>query len=253
MQFLKSIFLGSAVALVVVAAQAADLPTKKAAPAAEYVKICNVDGNAGFVIPGSDTCLKISGYVTAQIEAGNLTEQYVWAGNPVGTPAVGTSQTALAKGATTASRDGLGYSTRANLSLDAKSNTAYGVLTSHIDIDFDYGSGFDSYNSDAGYINHAYVNWAGITAGKAGSFFSFFGAGEGAADIFSADRRDENQPLLLAYTATFGGGFSGTISLEDPKLGGPSATLVNSIAGVDYFIPGNTVYQGGRPPIGGPI
>ena len=31
---------------------------------------------AGFVIPGSDTCLKISGYVTAQFEAGNLSQGY---------------------------------------------------------------------------------------------------------------------------------------------------------------------------------
>jgi hypothetical protein len=239
----KSLLLGSAAALAAVAgAQAADLPTRKGAPAADYVKICQVDGMAGFVIPGSDTCLKITGTLTAQVEAGNLSQQYVWAG------AGGASETALAKGATTASRNAIGYSTRADIEVDAKSNTAYGVLTSHIDVIFDYGSGFDSYNADAAYLNHAYLNWAGVTAGKAGSFFSFFGAGEGSADIFSADRRDENQPLLLAYTATFGGGFSATISLEDPVLGGPSGTLVNSLAGVDYFISGNTAYQGLRSP-----
>src|ERR1700761_4716785 len=71
MTLMKSILLGSAAGIVAVAgAQAADLPTKKAAPA-EYVKICNVGGMAGFIIPGSDTCLKISGYITGQLEAGN--------------------------------------------------------------------------------------------------------------------------------------------------------------------------------------
>ena len=41
MTLMKSLLLGSAAALVTVAgAQAADLPTKKGAPAAEYVKIC---------------------------------------------------------------------------------------------------------------------------------------------------------------------------------------------------------------------
>ena len=79
MTLMKSILLGSAAGIVAVAsAQAADLPTKKAAPA-EYVKICNVGGMAGFIIPGSDTCLKIGGYITAQVEAGNLEEGYAWA------------------------------------------------------------------------------------------------------------------------------------------------------------------------------
>ena len=57
MTLTKSLLLGSAATLVVVAgAQAADLPTKKGAPAAEYVKVCKVGDIAGFVIPGSDTC-----------------------------------------------------------------------------------------------------------------------------------------------------------------------------------------------------
>jgi hypothetical protein len=76
MTLMKSILLGSAAGIVAVAgAQAADLPTKKAAPA-EYVKICNVGGMAGFIIPGSDTCLKIGGYITAQVEGGNLEKSY---------------------------------------------------------------------------------------------------------------------------------------------------------------------------------
>ena len=75
MTLMKSILLGSAAGIVAVAgAQAADLPTKKAAPA-EYVKICNVGGMAGFVIPGSDTCLKIGGYITAHFSAGKKGQQ----------------------------------------------------------------------------------------------------------------------------------------------------------------------------------
>ena len=77
MTLMKSLLLGSAATLVVVAgAQAADLPTKKGAPAAEYVKVCKVGDIAGFIIPGSDTCLKISGYVNAQIAMGNVDDDY---------------------------------------------------------------------------------------------------------------------------------------------------------------------------------
>jgi hypothetical protein len=73
MTLIKSILLGSAAGIVAVAsAQAADLPTKKAAPVAQYVKICNVGGITGWTLPGSDTCVKISGYITAQFTGGNL-------------------------------------------------------------------------------------------------------------------------------------------------------------------------------------
>ena len=77
MTLIKSLLLGSAAGVVAVsAAQAADLPTRKCPVAAEYVRVCSITVAGapvvGFVLPGSDTCLKISGYVTAQIEGGNL-------------------------------------------------------------------------------------------------------------------------------------------------------------------------------------
>ena len=61
MTLIKSMLLGSAAAIVAVAAaQAADLPTRKAAPV-EYVKVCNVGGITGWILPGSDTCVKLVG------------------------------------------------------------------------------------------------------------------------------------------------------------------------------------------------
>src|SRR5208337_5657335 len=79
MTLIKSMLLGSATAIVAVAAaQAADLPTRKAAPV-EYVKICNVGGITGWTLPGSDTCVKLSGYITAQFTGGNLLTQYNYA------------------------------------------------------------------------------------------------------------------------------------------------------------------------------
>src|ERR1700719_4452234 len=78
MTLIKSIMLGSAAGIVAVAsAPAADLPTRKAAPV-EYVRVCNVGGITGWTLPGSDTCVKFSGYVTAQFEGGNLNDQFNW-------------------------------------------------------------------------------------------------------------------------------------------------------------------------------
>ena len=68
MSFTKSLMLGSAAALAtVVGAQAADLPSKKAAPAT-YVKICDAYGAGFFYIPGSETCVKLGGVARLEFQ-----------------------------------------------------------------------------------------------------------------------------------------------------------------------------------------
>jgi hypothetical protein len=62
MSKIKSLILGSAAALVAATgAQAADLPVK--AKAVQYVKICSLYGAGFYYIPGTDTCIKLGGYV----------------------------------------------------------------------------------------------------------------------------------------------------------------------------------------------
>ena len=46
-------------------AQAADLPVK--AKAVEYVKICSLYGAGFYYIPGTDTCIKLGGYLRAEV------------------------------------------------------------------------------------------------------------------------------------------------------------------------------------------
>jgi hypothetical protein len=255
--------------------------------AAEYVRVCSITVAGvpvvGFVLPGSDTCFKISGFVSAQVEGGNLktgySENFVngtpsvmvngttaipagptngVAGQIYGTPQVPVNQVNAAnqsafvdttKAGTSVSpnklyyahgayagqqnitgtfnRDAFGYSTRANLTLDAVSNTAYGPLVAHAEYQFNHGEGYDTLGtggSDGG-LNRAYVTWAGLTAGKANSFFAFTGGGFGYANFFSPDRQGFNQPDLVAYTASFGGGFAATISIESAEAGtGPFAS-----------------------------
>ena len=258
MTLMKSLLLGSAAGVVAVAsAQAADLPTRKAAPV-EYVRVCNVGGVTGWTLPGSDTCLKISGYVTGQFVAGNLNTEYNYGtvGNlfTSGTPGVGPTITGVPTGVAGALgalgaidnrntqrvllaaspaqqntffyRNSTGWSTRANLALDVASNTAYGPLIGHAEIQGDVSNGLDPLQGNPTnnifYVNVAYVTWAGITAGKAQSFFSFIGGGDNYANFFSPDRKGFNEPLLMAYTASFGGGFSATLSAESPGSVGAS-------------------------------
>ena len=54
----------------VAGAQAADLPTRKAAPV-QYVKICDAYGAGFFYIPGTDTCLRVGGLVLAELAVSN--------------------------------------------------------------------------------------------------------------------------------------------------------------------------------------
>src|SRR6476659_11061437 len=62
MNTIKSLILGSAAGLLAMGgAQAADLPVK--AKAVEYVKICSLYGAGFFYIPGTDTCIKLGGYL----------------------------------------------------------------------------------------------------------------------------------------------------------------------------------------------
>jgi Porin subfamily len=190
-------------------ARAADLPLRAAGPA-EGVKQCNVAGMAGFILPGSDTCFKISGYVAAQLLAGNLTKQYglVFTGVPGESPVTSQELTPVS------ARDWLGFTTRAQVNVDVRELTSYGVLRGYAEMLFTNGSGFEA-PINGSILNLAYVQFAGLTAGKAPSFFSYLAGGETWYDFYSPDRVTSNQPDVLAYTATFGNGFSTTISLED--------------------------------------
>jgi hypothetical protein len=299
MTLMKSILLGSAAGIVAVAsAQAADLPTRKAAPV-EYVRVCNVGGITGWTLPGSDTCVKFSGYMTAHFIGGNLTNQYNSAsavdpalatglGDPNGThlsqilmvqggdgsPTVFNGSalpitiggTTFAPGATitspastptattataggfpvitpaaalalvnnknaTFNRNAIGWNIRANFGFDLASNTAYGPLIGHFDLNSDLGSGLDSPNGSATYVNTGYVTWAGITAGKAQSFYSFVGGGDNWNNFFSPDQKGFNEPNLLAYTASFGGGFTATIAAQSQGTVGGSGSGTNESGG----------------------
>ena len=301
MSLIKSILLGSAAGIVAVAsAQAADLPTRKAAPVEQYVKICNVGGITGWTLPGSDTCVKLSGFITAQFEGGNLSNQYNYAGSILSTQAQAldpyatarANQTILVQGGDSAApiynaytgqpiygpgtsqtyyranglpltlytpgsqltlppqknnifnRNATGWSTRANFGFDFASNTAYGPLIGHFDINANSGGGFDPVNGVV--VNTAYLTWAGITAGVAQSFYSFVGGGDNWANMFSPDRKGSNEPNLLAYTASFGGGFSATLSAE--SAWGNNNGSGTQMTGASGSNPGSITFGGTRWP-----
>jgi len=250
MSLSRSVLLASAAGLLgASSAASADLPTRKAAPATQYVKLCDVGGSSGWLMPGSDTCMKLSGYVTGQVNAGNLSQQWVWFGNQVTHDStVAGTKLGLVRGQDTWSRDAAGWTTRAVAAFDFASSTAYGPLLGHFEVFADAGNGVEPPPNQA-YLNLGYLEWAGLTAGKADSFFSLISVGVTWPALFSPDRQGGNEPNLLAYTASFARGFSATLSLESQGQVGASGPGTNTQSnGVDYSQIGDLTYSGQRWP-----
>jgi hypothetical protein len=201
MKLIKSLLLGTAAGFAAVAgAQAADLPSKKAAPV-EYVRVCSAYGAGFFFMPGTDTCLKVGGRVRAEVAVG---ERWRYA------------------------QDSVGFRARGQVRLDARTATAYGTLRTFINFEVTNSGGLYNRNLNSQGLNAANVtNGAGaaginlaaafiqfgpITAGRAQSFFDFYAD---ALNYGPATRGSDTVLNLLAYTATFGGGFSATLAIED--------------------------------------
>src|SRR3954470_9405471 len=82
MKLVKRFILGSAAVLALIGnAAAADLPVK--AKAIEYVRICSAYGAGFWFIPGTDTCIKLGGYMRADttINGGGSHGQPAWNGD----------------------------------------------------------------------------------------------------------------------------------------------------------------------------
>ncbi|CAH1665400.1 porin [Chelatococcus asaccharovorans] len=202
MKLIKSLLLGSAAGFAAVAgAQAADLPMTKAAPV-DYVRVCSVHGAGFFYIPGSDTCIKLAGRVRAEF----MYQQPLNNGAGEGRY-----------------RDATGFRGRGQLDVDARTSSEWGVVRAYFRFQLtrDSGAFRASYDGPQGSttnsnLDKAFIQFAGITAGVAQSFFDFYAS---AANFASAPGTsmgsDNGNTQLLAYTATFGQGFSATIAIED--------------------------------------
>ena len=215
MKLVKSLLLGSAAGLTVIAgAQAADLPVKKAAPI-EYVRVCGAYGAGFFYIPGTDTCLRVGG--RARFEAGYMTDG---------------SRNAAGAG------DASQFRGLARINVDARTQTGYGTLRAFLRIEIASRTGqskmssgtqqrianaFPALGQDSNgrvqefvVADKAFVQFAGLTAGRASSFFDFYAHDfEIIGSTLGSDVASTN---LLAYTAKFGEGWSATLSMEDPNF-----------------------------------
>jgi hypothetical protein len=206
-----------------VAAQAADLPVK--AKPVQYVKICSAYGDGFYYIPGSDTCLKLGGYVRVQAE-------YNAGGGGV---AIGNgSAEAVQARFDRASTNDVNFRVREVVSWDVRQPTDYGTLRTYIRIGMEQTTPADSIGG-AVFWDRAFVQFAGLTVGRTLSFFDIFSYNGPYSYHKPRVTGDtiSNGVTVWAYTASLGGGLSTTLSLEDP--GGHSRAPVVDATTAGFF------------------
>ncbi len=155
MKTIKSLILGSAAGLLAMGgAQAADLPVK--AKAVEYVKICSLYGAGFYYIPGTDTCIKLGGYLRVETAIG--TNSDFSGGFNVSTQGANGARNRLTNYYTARSRE--------DLNIDTRTATEYGVVRTYFDGVFSWTTG-NYVGTNSAFGNTAYSGT--LAAGAAAS------------------------------------------------------------------------------------
>jgi len=196
---LKTLLLGSAAAFAVVGgAQAADLSV---AEPVDYVRVCDAFGVGYWYIPGTDTCLKIGGYVrfevnfhsSADVDYGYSTHSAAW-----------------------------DFVTKGDLQFTAKSMTEYGPLTGYVEIAglSDNNNDTNSYNGTTAsgnsdrlmYLDSAWLELGMLLVGRTGSIYDYGGGFTFDGSSYDSDASADQVRLSWAMS-----GFGVQLAIEDPR------------------------------------
>src|SRR3954462_7290133 len=247
MKMVKSLILGSAAGLLAMSgAQAADLPVK--AKAVEYVRICSLYGAGFWYIPGTDTCMKIGGYVRIDTTFnGSVYDQPAWSGD---------------LGQNNRYRDYFTSRSRMAITVDTRTATEYGVVRTFGQGDFqfdNFGNGTKNPSvltaagvnstllsgAGGGYVavEMVFIQFAGFTFGKSASAYATPWNGyPGNNNSFLMGGADYVTGVNnIQYTAQFGNGVSATIGLDDPTVFNRT-TVWNSALGIGAGGTGTNAY-----------
>ncbi|MFZ4532765.1 MAG: porin, partial [Alsobacter sp.] len=200
------VWLTGAAILVSAGAQAADLPSRKAAPV-EYVRVCSTHGTGFFYIPGTETCIRIGGRARYEFQ---YSQPYSRGDSTTGSRALGR----IFLDARTATEFGL-LRTFIRYDVSRRIGTVYSGTSARIATAF-VGTGVD-FNGLAQtqvVLERAFVQLGGLLAGRSSSYFGFYQGDLEFVGTTAGLSSSNDLTNLLAYTASFGGGFSATLSIE---------------------------------------
>ncbi|CAM5367902.1 hypothetical protein ATER59S_01522 [Aquamicrobium terrae] len=193
---IKSLLFGSAAALVAVSgARAADAVVVAEPEPAEYVRICDVYGAGYFYIPGTETCLRVGGYVRLDVSGGD-----------VGT-FNGRDATDQLNGK---DRRSYGIQTRFALRTYTGQETELGTLKTFTETRINYTNG-DGTEVDSHFM---WIQLGGLRLGVDESAFDTFQGYAGNVIQDTLVPYGGFGTNLISYTFDAGNGFSALISLE---------------------------------------
>ncbi len=227
---IKSLLLGSAAALVAVSgARAADAVVIAEPEPMEYVRVCDTYGVGFYYIPGTETCLKVSGYLRYDIGVGDVSglsdviDKQDWLNYHVGDldeDEVDFNDTYYKRA-------------RFQLRVDARSETELGTLRVYAAVNFNYTTNtnlgylagnevtWKGYNyitdasDNASSIDHAYIQLGGFLLGKTDSLFTTMTGYAGSVIQDTLIGYGPFETNMISYTWNGGNGFSAAVSLEE--------------------------------------
>jgi hypothetical protein len=229
------------------------------------VRICSLYGAGFFYIPGTDTCIKLGGYLRVDTTFnGGIYDQPSWSGD---------------FGQQNRYRDYFSSRSRMALTVDTRTATEYGVVRTFGQGDFQFnnfgnnnpnnafafpgGASNALNNPGGGYVavEMVFIQFAGFTFGKSASAYATPWHGyPGNNTSFLLGGHDTVTGVNnIQYTAQFGNGVSGTIGLDDPTVFNRTSLLnlgvaatpaapVFAAAGVQATAAGANAYGGTHAP-----
>lgn len=233
---IKSLLFGSAAALVATTgAYAADTVVAPEPESVEYVRVCDAYGAGYFYIPGTETCLRVSGYVRYDAAGGD---------NVYGRGFVDRD------GSVDTRRNSRDNKARFTLRLSTASETDLGTLKTFAETRYDWGNGVEG---ASGSLRFAYIQLGGLRVGLDESAFVTFPGYLG--DVINDDviLAGGYRTGLISYTFTGGNGFSAILSLEQGNNDDTDSAYGYDGVIKDYtpHVVGGLKYEGGWGKIAG--
>jgi opacity protein-like surface antigen len=229
----KTLLLGFAAALAAASgASAADAVVVAEPEPMEYVRVCDTYGTGFFYIPGTETCLRVGGYLRYDIGVGFFGHEDVF------------DKEDLANGIED-ENDTYYKRARAALQIDSRFETELGTLRTYAHINFQYTTndvGGITDASDAVDIEHAYIELGGFRVGKTDSLFvtmTGFAGGVVNDDLVDYEPDRTHQ---ISYTFTGANGFQAAVALEEGDGGsididGDGITDISNAYTIDSYVP----------------
>src|SRR5690606_11711107 len=151
-------------------------------PDENYVRICDAYGSGYIFIPGTESCMKVSGYVRSTLQGGTN----AYSGTPYG---------------------GWRYSTRFALTMETARETELGTLKTFAEVHFNYK---EAKNDE----EYAYISLGGFQVGYAPSAFTnYIYLGNVVMDDV-VSQGSFSQTGQISYTYTNPNGLTGVVALE---------------------------------------